>query len=88
MTSSLSFHDWATRPWGKAARVSIVAGGLTVATLLLLIAAMTETGSWFLVLTGIALAATSARAARNPSVARLGLVGANLMVIPLLAILI
>ena len=89
MTSSpTTEHDWATRPWGRAARITIVAGGVGAATLLLLIAAMTETGSWALVVTGVALAATSARAAKSPSIIRLGVVGANLMVIPLLGFLI
>jgi hypothetical protein len=68
--------------------MTIASGGVVAATMLLLAAAMTESGSWLLVVTGVALAATSARAARNPSFTRLGLVGANLMVIPLLGILI
>jgi hypothetical protein len=46
---------------------------------------MLTSGSWLFVLFGVALAATSVRAARVPSVVRLGVVAANLVAIPLIA---
>jgi hypothetical protein len=84
-TSELVLDGWATKPIGKAARVAIAAGGMIVATLVLLLASMLRDGSWLFVLTGVALAATSVRAARYPSLTRLTVVAANLIAIPLIA---
>lgn len=84
-TSDLILEDWATKPLGKAARISIAAGGVITATLVLLLASMVREGSWLFVLAGVALAATSVRAARFPTVIRLSSVMANLIAIPLIA---
>ncbi len=84
-TSELVLEDWATKPVGKAARIAIAAGGMIVATLVLLMASMLSEGTWLFLLIGVALAATSVRAARYPSLARLTAVAANLIAIPLIA---
>lgn len=84
-TSQLVLEDWATKPLGRAARIAIAVGGVITATLVLLLAAMVNDGSWLFVLAGVALAATSVRAARYPTLVRLTVVMANLIVIPLLA---
>lgn len=84
-TSDLVLDEWATKPLGKAARIAIAAGGMITATLVLLMATMLREGTWAFVLIGVALAATSVRAARFPTVARLGAVAANLIAIPLIA---
>jgi hypothetical protein len=46
---------------------------------------MLTSGAWLFVLAGVALAATSVRAARFPTITRLGVVAANLVAIPLIA---
>lgn len=84
-TSQLVLEDWATKPLGRAARIAIAVGGIITATLVLLLAAVVRDGSWLFVLAGVALAATSVRAARYPTVVRLAAVMANLIVIPTLA---
>ena len=84
-TSDLVLDEWASRPLGKAARISIAVGGLITATLVLMMATMLREGSWLFVLVGVALAATSVRAARYPTIVRLGVVAANLIAIPLIA---
>lgn len=84
-TSDIVLDEWATKPIGKAARISIAVGGMITATLVLLLASMLSDGSWILVLAGVALAATSVRAARAPTVTRLAAVMANLIVVPLIA---
>lgn len=81
-------EEWATKPLGKAARIAIAAGGTITATLVLLMATMLRDGTWMFVLMGVALAATSVRAARYPTITRLGVVAANLVAIPLIAQLI
>lgn len=84
-TSELSLESWATAPLGKAARLSIAVGGMITATLVLLMATMLSQGTWLFVLVGVALAATSIRAARYPTLIRLSVVAANLIAIPLIA---
>jgi hypothetical protein len=84
-TSELVLDEWATQPFGKAARVAIAVGGMITATLVLLMATMIRDGAWLFVLIGVALAATSIRAAQVPTVTRLAVVSANLIAIPLLA---
>ena len=84
-TSNPALDEWATQPLGKAARVAIAVGGMITATLVLLMATMLRDGAWLFVLAGVALAATSVRAARVPTLLRLGAVSANLVAIPLLA---
>lgn len=84
-TSDLVLEEWATKPLGKAARIAIAVGGMITATLVLLMATMIVDGSWLLVLGGVALAATSVRAARYPTVTRLATVLVNLIAIPLVS---
>ena len=84
-TSNIVLEEWATNPLGKAARIAIAAGGMITATLILMMATMLTSGAWLFVLAGVGLAATSVRAARVPSILRLGVVTANLVAIPLIA---
>ena len=84
-TSNPALDEWATQPLGKAARVAIAVGGMITATLVLLMATMLRDGTWLFVLAGVALAATSVRAARVPNLTRLSVVSANLIIIPLIA---
>lgn len=84
-TSELVLDEWATKPIGKAARIAIATGGMITATLVLLMATMLRDGAWMFVLVGVALAATSVRAARYPTILRLGVVATNLIAIPLIA---
>lgn len=79
-----SFEDWTETSLGKATRIGIGVLGVITATLTLILAAVMDTGAWATVLAGVALAATSARAAKDPSIARLAAVAANLILIPLL----
>lgn len=73
---------WATHPAGKAARIFIACAGMATATLVMMTASVVDSGSWALVLLGVALAAFSVRAARLPSTGRLALVAAALIAIP------
>lgn len=84
-TSDLVLEDWATKPAGKAARIAIAAGGLITATLVILMATIIDQGAWLFILLGVALAATSVRAARYPSLLRMAVVAANLIAVPLVA---
>ena len=84
-TSQLVLEGWATKPLGKAARVSIAVGGMITGSLVLLMATMLPQGAWVFVLVGVALVATSVRAARYPTLVRLTAVAANLIAIPLIA---
>ena len=84
-TSELVLDDWAIKPIGKAARIAIAIGGMITATLVLLMATMLDSGTWLFVLIGVALVATSVRAARYPTLIRLGVVAINLIAIPLIA---
>lgn len=68
---------------GKVARLAIAAVGMSAATLVLMTSAVVESGSWALVLLGVALAATSVRAAWIPSVSRLAALTATTIAIPL-----
>ena len=74
---------WATHPAGKAARIFIACAGLVTATLVMMTASVVDSGSWALVLLGVALAASSVRAARLPTTGRLALVAAALIAIPI-----
>ncbi len=84
-TSDIVLEEWATKPMGKAARIAIAAGGMITATLVILMATMLTNGAWLFVLVGVALAATSVRAASAPTITRLSVVAANLIAIPLIA---
>lgn len=80
-----TLDNWHVTTFGKVARTTIAVLGVITATLTLMLASMMPGGSsWVLVLAGVALAATATRAARDPSLARLTTVAANLIVIPLL----
>lgn len=82
-TTTQPLHGWATKPLGKAARVAMAGIGMAMATMVLMTAAVVESGSWALVLLGVALAATSVRAARVPTVSRLTTLMATVIAIPL-----
>lgn len=83
--SDIALDDWAVKPLGKAARIAVAVGGMITATLVLLMSTMLQDGAWLFVLIGVSLAATSVRAAKVPTLTRLGAVAANLIAIPLLA---
>lgn len=86
MTTLVSaLNDWHLTAFGKIARWTIAILGVATASLTLMLASMMVGGaSWIVVLAGVSLAATSTRAARDPSLTRLTTVTANLIVIPLL----
>jgi hypothetical protein len=79
-----TFTNWEVTPLGKVARGAIAVLGVITAILTLMLSAVMDGGAWATLLAGVALAATSARAAKNPSLARLTAVAANLILIPLL----
>lgn len=76
--------NWEITPFGKIARAAIAVLGVVTATLTLMLSAVMDGGAWVTLLAGVALAATSARAAKEPSLSRLTAVTANLILIPLL----
>jgi hypothetical protein len=73
MTASTvtTIDQWATQPFGKAARIALAVLGLFSATVVLLVATIYTEAAWILVLLGATLAATSIRAASKPSLMRL-----------------
>lgn len=77
-----TIDEWAAHPVGKVARVAIAALGLMSATLVLLVATMNSQAAWTLVLLGVALAATSVRAAASPSLIRLTTLAAVMIAVP------
>lgn len=83
-TFEFSIDNWTSTSIGKAARLAIAILGVVTATLTLMLAAVIGEGAWVMLLAGVALAATSVMAARDPSLARLTAVAANLIAIPLL----
>lgn len=66
-----SLDEWAVHPYGKAARVALVILGLASAVLVLMVATMNSQAASLLVLLGVALAATTVRAASKPRFIRL-----------------
>ncbi len=80
-----SLDEWAAHPLGKAARIAVAVLGLASAILVLLVATMNSQAAWLLVLLGVALAATSVRAASNPTVIRLTTLAAVMIAIPYVA---
>jgi hypothetical protein len=66
-----SLDEWAVPPYGKAARVALVILGLASAVLVLMVATMNSQAASLLVLLGVALAATTVRAASKPRFIRL-----------------
>ncbi|MEX0865060.1 MAG: hypothetical protein WD269_09335 [Acidimicrobiia bacterium] len=83
-TTDQVLGDWATHPFGKAARVAMAVGGMLTGVMLMLIAPAVHGQPWLLVIVATSLVITSVRAARFPSVTRLALVAANLLAMPLL----
>ncbi len=71
-----SLDEWAAHPYGKAARIALAVLGLASSVLVLLVATLLSQAAWLLVLLGVALAATTVRAASKPSVIRLTSLGA------------
>jgi hypothetical protein len=85
MTASTAefFTDWTAHPIGKVTRALIAVVGVIVATLVMLLATLGAQNAWILVLIGVALAATSVRAAMKPSAIRLTTLAAVLMAVPI-----
>ena len=71
-----SFDASAAHPHGQAARIALAVLGLASAVLVLLVATLQSQAAWLLVLLGVALAATTVRAASKPSVIWLTCLGA------------
>jgi hypothetical protein len=84
-TANLYLESWATHPLGKAARVMLALLGMSTATTLLTLSPLVASGSWAIILIGLALAATSVRAARVPTVERLALVVSVVILIPVVS---
>jgi hypothetical protein len=82
-TEAAALHEWAAHPLGKAARIAIAVTGLVTATLVLLLATLGTSAVWFMVLLGVALAATSVRAAVYPSLIRLTTLAAVMVAVPI-----
>ncbi|HXV70986.1 MAG TPA: hypothetical protein VEB69_06235 [Acidimicrobiia bacterium] len=81
--STQSLQDWTTTAYGKVARGAIAVTGMTFAVLVLMNAALVDSGSWALVILGVALAATSVRTAQSPNLSRIIALGATTVAIPL-----
>jgi hypothetical protein len=79
-----TLDEWASHPLGKAARIALAILGLASAVLVLMVATLLSQGAWALVLMGVALAATSVRAAQKPNVVRLASLAAVMIAIPYL----
>jgi len=77
-----TLDEWAAHPIGKAARVAIAVLGQASAILVLMVATMNSHAAWILVLLGVALAATSIRAAQRPTLIRLTSLLAVMIAIP------
>ncbi|HEX9846779.1 MAG TPA: hypothetical protein VGB33_00025 [Acidimicrobiia bacterium] len=80
--SNPALREWASHPIGRAARVAIAVAGMITATILLTVSPLASTASWAVILTGLALTATSIRAALIPTPRRLALVAAVGIAIP------
>lgn len=84
MTASTEqLQHWASTATGKVARGAIAVTGMTFAVLVLMNAALVDSGSWALVILGVALAAASVRAAQSPNLGRIIALGATTVAIPL-----
>lgn len=81
--STQTLDDWGARPLGKITRGAVAVLGSTFAVLVLMIAGLVESGSWALVVLGVALAATSIRAAQQLTLTRILVLGATILAIPL-----
>jgi len=85
MTASTAefFNDWTTHPVGKVTRALIAVVGVMLATLVLLFTTLGAQSVWLLVLLGVAIAATSVRAAMEPSAIRLTTLAFTILAIPI-----
>lgn len=85
MTASTAefFTDWTAHPIGKVTRALIAVVGVIVATLVMLLATLGAQNAWILILVGVALAATSIRAAMEPNAMRLTTLAVVLMAVPI-----
>ena len=81
--STEQVQDWATSTIGKLARAAIAVTGMAFAVLVLMNAALVDSGSWALVILGVVLAATSVRVAQSPNLSRIIALGAATVAIPL-----
>lgn len=81
-TTTPVLQPWATQPIGKVARAGIAAGGLVLATLVLMTAAIVAQGSWAMIGIGVVIAPSAIRAARVPSALRLTVLAAAVLAIP------
>lgn len=82
-TTAEFFNDWTTHPIGKLTRALIAVVGIILATLVLLLATLGAQNVWILVLIGVALAATSIRAAMEPNAIRLMTLAAVVVALPI-----
>lgn len=82
--STATVGEWVKHPLGKMARIALAGLGLLTAVLSLLLALALRDGT-LLVLLGVALAATSARAAAVPSLSRLAAMAVNIVSIVVVA---
>lgn len=82
-SNAIVLNEWASHPIGKAARIAIAVTGLITSTLVLLLATLGANAAWLMVLLGVALAATSVRAATSPTMIRLITLAAALVAIPI-----
>lgn len=82
-SNAIVLNEWASHPIGKAARIAIAVTGLITSTLVLLLATLGASAAWLMVLLGVALAATSVRAATSPTMIRLITLAAALVAIPI-----
>jgi hypothetical protein len=87
MTASTAefFTDWTAHPIGKVTRALIAVVGVIVATLVMLLATLGVQDAWILILVGVALAATSIRAAMEPTAIRLTTLAVTLIAIPIVS---
>ena len=83
MTSSTitTVEQWATQPFGKAARIALAVLGLFSSVVVFLVATIYTEAAWMLVLLGSTMAAASVRAASRPSPVRLASLGAVMVAI-------
>lgn len=87
MTASTAefFTDWAAHPIGKVTRALIAVVGVILATLVMLLATLGAQNVWILILIGVALAATSIRAAMEPNAIRLTTLAVVLVAVPIVS---
>ena len=75
-------NEWTRHPLGKTVRIGIAVVGLASSGMVLLLATMSSSAVWFMVVVGVSLAATSVRAAIRPNLTRLGILTALLVAVP------